>query len=244
MASLLFYSDIVPLNSERHADLRLRDAVGDCSFARDTHFVPVAGVEFYQVAADYPILFAGSDEDPSPVALLGLESGRNLFVDSEGHWQSGTYVPAFVRRYPFVLARGEDGEDADMTVCIDQAYGGFNREEGTALFEDDGSQSEFLQRTVGFLQQYLADSERTRTFARRLNELGLLVRRDLQITDADGNSRAIRDFRVVDEAALDQLDDATVAELHRDGSLGWIHAHMVSRGQLERMPVRLRTEAA
>lgn len=168
MAQLLFYDNIVALNRERHADLRLKPANGDCSFARDSHFVPLAGTEFYQAAADYPIVFAGDEGEPTPVALLGLREGDNAFVNADGRWRSGTYVPAFVRRYPFVLARGDDSDSDNLTVCVDESYAGFTREagEGEALFDAEGNQSEMLQRSVEFLQQYLAESERTRAFVR------------------------------------------------------------------------------
>ena len=72
MAQMMFYNNIVPLNRERHADLRLKPADGDCSFARGTHCVPLAGTEFYNAAADYPVVFAGDKSEPTPVALLGL----------------------------------------------------------------------------------------------------------------------------------------------------------------------------
>ena len=150
-------------------------------------------------------------------------------------------MPAFVRRYPFVLARGEETDSDNLTVCIDETYDGFVRggTEGEALFDGDGNQTAMLQRTVQFLQQYLAESERTRNFVRRLTELEMLVRRDVQITDARGNQYVLRDFRVIDTDPLDKLSDETVVELHRNGFLGWIHAQLVSMSRLERMPATL-----
>lgn len=245
MAQLLFYDNIVALNRERHADLRLKPANGDCSFAANSHFMPLAGTEFYQAAADYPIVFAGDESEPTPVALLGLREGHNAFVNTDGRWRNGTYVPAFVRRYPFVLARGEEGEQDNLTVCVDESYQGFTREEGEgeALFDSEGNQTPMLEKSVGFLQQYLAESERTRTFVKRLVELDMLVRRDVQITDAEGNSYVLRDFRVIEPKKLDELDDETVVELHKSGFLGWIHAHLVSMSRLERMPATINQAA-
>ena len=245
MAQLLFYDNIAPLNRERHADLRLKPAQGDCSFAATAHFVPLAGTEFYQAAADYPIVFAGGEDEPTPVALLGLREGHNAYVSADGRWRSGTYVPAFVRRYPFVLARGDESDSDNLTVCVDESYAGFTREadEGEALFDDEGKQTPMLDKTVQFLQQYLAESERTRTFAKRLIELELLVRRDVQITDAEGNSYVLRDFRVIEPRKLDELSDETVLELHKNGFLGWIHAHLVSMSRLERMPAAINQAA-
>jgi len=250
MAQLLFYDNVAALNRERHADWRLKDAQGDCRFAASSHFVPIAGAELYQAACDYPIVFAGEADEPTPVVLLGLSEGHNAFVQSDGQWRAGCYVPAFVRRYPFVLARsrsgeGEEGDSDDLTVCVDESYDGFTRDsnEGQPLFDEDGNQTPMLERTVQFLQQYLAEAQRTDAFVRRLVELELLVRRDVQITDAEGNKYGLKGFRVIDTDKLDELTDETVAELHRNGFLGWIHAHLVSMSRLERMPATLQRAA-
>ena len=246
MAQLLFYQNIVALNRERHADLRLKPANGDCSFAADTHFVPIAGTEFYQAAPDYPILFAGDADEPSPVALLGLTEGRNAFVNTDGRWRNGTYLPAFVRRYPFVLARGDENDPDNLTVCVDESYAGLTRdvEQGEALFDSEGNQTPMLKRSMGFLQQYLAESERTRDFVKKLIALDMLVRRDVQIIDAEGNRFVLRGFRVIEPRKLDGLDDETIIELHQRGFLGWIHAHLVSMSRLERMPTDVQSRPA
>jgi hypothetical protein len=139
------------------------------------------------------------------------------------------------------LARGEENDSDNLTVCIDESYTGFVQggEEGEPLFDSEGQQTPMLERTVRFLQQYLAESERTRTFVERMVELEILVRRDVQLTDAEGNHYALRDFRVVDADQVGKLADDTVMELHRQGYLGWIHAQLVSMSRLERMPLTL-----
>lgn len=239
MASLLFYESIVVLSREQHGDLRIQTGSRDCSFAAHTSYVPLVASEFYQTAADYPIVFAGSGNEAFPVALLSLQEGRNPYVASNGEWRLGTYLPAFVRRYPFLLARAGEGESAELTVCIDETYSGFSREEGQRLFNERGTQTEYMANTVQFLQQYQAETERTREFVQRLNELNLLERRDLRLRDIDGTEYVLEDFQLVNGQRLDELDEATVFELHRNGFLGWIHAHLVSVTGLERFPVRL-----
>ncbi|MEX2337712.1 MAG: SapC family protein [Aquisalimonadaceae bacterium] len=238
MATLLFYENVVPLNRDKHKALRLRPADGDCRFAQGTHYVPVAGSEFYQASHDYPILFSGAEDDMGPVALLGLRGGENLFIQADGKWQRGTYVPAFVRRYPFVLARDEASDSKDYTVCLDDSYQGFNAEEGNALFEGDGEDSKLLKEVVGFLQNFLVEMERTRDFTRLLQENNLLVRKDVQLAAPGGATYNLKDFRVVDEAALYKLDKETIQELHDKRFLGWIYAHLISLGGLQRLPHR------
>ena len=235
MASKSFYNQVAPLNRERHRKLRLR-MDGKASFAADRHFVPLTAVEFYEAARDYPVVFAGG-EDASPLAMLGLRTGENLFVGADGHWADGVYVPAFVRRYPFILARA--GEEANYTVCVDESYEGFSETEGTPLFDEEGKESEQVSRIMKFLNDYLIETERTRRFVERLNALELLSVQSMQVQDRSGRTYALRDFRMVDEKKLKELDDATLGDLHRAGYLGCIYAHLVSLGNAVRLAARL-----
>lgn len=229
MTQLLFYREIVPLDRENHRTARLRRPQDDAGFARDTHYVPVTGSEFEYAARDYPILFTGGDGDAGPVALLGLTAGHNPYVTDSESWRPGTYIPAFVRRYPFVLARADDD---DYRVCIDTAYPGFGDENGESLFEGDGAESAWLKERIALVREYLADAERTRAFVERLEALDLLINHDLRITRNDGRTYTLRAFRFVDLQRLDQLPDEEIIRLQRDGHLAWIHAHRVSLAAL------------
>ncbi|OOG24218.1 SapC family protein [Thioalkalivibrio denitrificans] len=235
MPQLMFYENVVPLNRETHRNLRLERAEGDCSFAAGTGFVPVAGVEFFQAARDYPVLISGKGDDLAPVALLGLSQGRNLFVDPSGRWSYGCHVPAFVRRYPFVLAKGKDD---NFTVCIDDQYKGFQGDSGEPLFDADGKETPFLRDTIAFLQSFLTEMERTQAFMKRLRELDLLVARDMQLTDARGKSFLLKGFFVVDDTRLNALDDEVILEFHKAGYWPWIYAHLFSLGNLSRLQDR------
>src|SRR5690606_11244135 len=117
-------------------------------------------------------VFTGS-EDASPVAILGLRGGENLFIDAHGRWANGMYVPAFVRRYPFILSRGGQGP-TDYTVCVDESFEGLSESEGEPLFDDEGKESELVGRAVGLLRDFLTETERTRRFVERLRQLELL----------------------------------------------------------------------
>ncbi|MBN1239685.1 MAG: SapC family protein [Gammaproteobacteria bacterium] len=240
MASKSFYNKVVPLNRDRHRKLRLR-MDGGVSFVADRHYVPLTAVEFYEAARDYPVVFAGGD-DPSPLAMLGLRTGENLFVGADGRWADGMYIPAFVRRYPFILARA--GETSDFTVCLDESYEGLSESEGTPLFDEQGKESEQVSRIMKFLNDFLIETERTRRFVERLNELGLLTVQSMQVQDRSGKTYALRDFRMVDEKKLKELDNEVLGELHRAGYLGCIYAHLVSLGNVIRLASRMPVEGA
>lgn len=230
---MLFYKRIVPLNKDKHRSLRLGEAGGVAEFAAETHYVPLAASEFHQACRHYPVLFAGGD-DGGPISLLGLREEENLFVSEDGSWAEGKYVPAFVRRYPFVLAQGD--EHAGFTVCFDEEYGGFNDREGHALFTEEGEHAPFLERVIQFLQTYRSEMLATDRFVETLNSLDLLVDQDLRVQTPDGASFSLKGFRVVDEERLRKLADGKVGELVREGYMGWIYAHLISLNNLSDLP--------
>lgn len=238
MSSLLFYERVVPLNRERHRRLKLKPVPGDYTFARQTPFAPLAGSEFFAAAKHYPVLFSGPEADAGAVALLGLTQGSNLFVCPDGDWAEDVYVPAFVRRYPFVLASQQDTDD--YTVCVDDTWKGFGESEGEALFTPEGEHTDYLKRILEFIQRYHNEMQRTQAFIARLRELDLLVRRDLQITDERGGSLLLKDFLVVDEERFAKLDDDAVVYFHKAGWLPWVYAHLLSLGNLQGLQKRLR----
>jgi len=237
MTTMLFYDQVTPLNRDRHRTLRLKPMAGQAGFAATTHYVPLASSEFYQAARDYPVIFAGSQGKLTPVVLLGLRPSENLFLQANGEWAKGTYVPAFVRRYPFILAKAED--ESEYTVCIDDGFDGFSQDEGTLLFDSDGKDTAYLSKTVEFLNQFNAEMSHTQAFVERLQALELLVQRNLRVSDSQGRHFVLQDFHVVDEDKLAALDDLTAGELNRNGYLGWVHAHLVSLGNAARLPTRL-----
>lgn len=237
--TLLFYKKPVALNREKHRSLRLQSESNGYSFADDTNSIPVAVTEFSQACRHYPIVFAGDEAEKStPAILVGLRANENLFVDAEGNWSSD-YIPAFVRRYPFVLA--EQGEADDFTVCVDETYAGFSEKEGEPLFEDDGTEGAFLKRAISFLTSYQNEMKRTQSFAARLNELGLLESKVVRSQPTDGEEPvSLRGFFVVNEQKLQSLTDASLRQLLSSGELAWIYAHLFSLANVEALSRRLK----
>ncbi len=237
MKQLLFYEKPVALDKEAHKNLKLDASNGDLSFAQKTNSVIVAGVEFIHAAKEYTIVFAKAGGDRIiPLALLGLRNDENLFVDDQGKWDA-QYVPAFVRRYPFVLA--ESGQGGEMAVCIDQAFPGFSTESGTPLFNENGEQSDLLKKAIDFLQDYQSQNKRTEIFTNRLRDLDLLVELTARTDLTDGQKLSMGGLLVVDEKKLLQLEKKAAMELFRSGEMGWIYAHLLSLSNISRLATKL-----
>jgi hypothetical protein len=242
LATLLFYQKPVPLNADVHRNARLGTLAGDFNFARQTNSIPLAAVEFFDVARDYPIAFTGQEGGPLfPIVLLGVRDSENLFVAEDGRWE-GRYIPAFVRRYPFVLAEKENADD--FNVYLDESYAGFGAQDGERLFTDTGEHTPLLKQALEFLSTYQGEIKRTRLFVERLQALGLLVPRVLEIVRANQAPMVLQGFSVVDEQRLMALGDADLLALVREGQLAWIYAHLMSLGNVSALAQRLETRVA
>lgn len=220
----LFYQKPVPLNSETHSAMKIGLSPSGLAFAASAHSVVLAGVEFTEACRFFPILFAASNNGPTiPVALLGLQSGENLFVGPSGEWQAG-YIPAYIRRYPFIHTAGSG---TDQIVCVDEAYDGLNREGGEPLFEN-GAPTPHLQKALEFLNDFLLQMKATEAFCLQLQELGLLKPMNATVKLIDSRQFNLTDFLVVDEQKLREIDKDSLDGLFRSGGLALVYAHLIS----------------
>lgn len=227
MPELLFYSRPERLNSLTHGKLRFTP-VTDYEFARKATAVLLIGAEFPMACRQYPIVFIQSpDGMTSAQAILSLTEGVNSFVDDKGRW-TATYVPAFIRRYPFVLAE-VPGKADDYDIAFDNASGCFNDRKGEPLFDDHGAPTPFLQGQIEFLRLFHAEHQRTQQFLEVLKQDGLLIPYNVDIVRGGDQARfAIRNAMVVDETKLVGLPSDKSAAYLRSGYLAMIYAHLIS----------------
>lgn len=239
MAEVLFYERPVPLNRTAHKDLRIK-GLQNLKFAHNVHSVPLTCTEFPVTARDIPILFAGSDmASAGPMALLGLRQSENLFVDTDGHWALGVYIPAFVRRYPFVLAeKPADVEGDDFTVFLDEGYEGFNDKEGERLFKEDGTETDMLKSAVSFLGEFQQHVARTKQFMEEMHKHDLLEPRNIRL-ERNGNVLNLNGLFVINEEKLRKIDAQIAQQFLADGTMGWIYAHLLSLQNIDRVGQRL-----
>lgn len=237
MATLLFYEKPVPLNVDVHLKARMGSIGTDARFAAQTNSIPLAAVEFIDTAREYPIAFTGQEGGAMfPIALVGVRHNENLFVNAENRWD-GRYIPAFVRRYPFVLAEKQGADD--FNVYIDEAYPGFGADDGERLFTDNGEHTPILKQALEFLSTYQGEITRTRVFVERLQALNLLIPRVLEVVRSNEAPMVLQGFSVVDEQRLAGLSDGDLLSLAREGYLALIYAHLGSLGNVSRLSERL-----
>lgn len=231
MSNFAFYKKIVALNSQAHRNLRFSTDDASFLFTRGTMSVLVAGVEFAEAGREYPIVFIrGQDGQMRPVVLLGVREGENLFVDEEGKWDA-CYIPAFVRRYPFVMAEVQ----GQLVVCIDEKCPALNVDQGELLIDKEGKLQPRMNEVVQFLQNFQQEFMRTELITKQLDELDLFIKQGARFDTLVGQTFQLNDFYLIDEAKFGSLADDKLPQLFRSGAIGLVYLHLASLGNFRRL---------
>lgn len=227
--NVLFYKNPQPLNPEQHAGLGVKTIDQPFGFLRSAHAVPVTVTEFGMAAAAYPIIFVGQER--TPVAVMGVAEGQNLFVTDAGMTEPDFYVPAFVRRYPFVFANDDQADR--LLLCIDRDAPMVTNQPEVPLFEN-GQPSEFTQNAIEFCKEFERQRRSTAEFTKIISDMGLFEQKSVSFQPRDqqgnpqGEPQKIADYFAIDEAKLNELSDEQFKQLRTNGALGAIYAHMIS----------------
>jgi hypothetical protein len=228
MTQMLFYDKVVPVSSQLHRDLSIERV--DFGFAAKVNSVPLTAVEVPLAAREYTIVFAGTDEAVAPVVVLGVADSQNLYLDENNAWKAD-YIPAFVRRYPFVFAQNEDA--SQFTLCIDEDWSGCNREgRGQRLFDEQGNQTPYLQNMLKFLSDYQAQFVRTQAYCKKLKDLNLLEPMQAQIVMPGGEKRNLGGFLGATRPRIKSLTAEKIAELAKSDELELTYLQMASLNNL------------
>jgi len=227
------YEEIVPLYKDRKVALPGPGAVPQ--FCRKSNAVPISFSEFSAACRDYPLAFIAADggRSFSPVAILGMAAAENLFL-RDNQWDRSVYLPAYVRRYPFCMARVtlDSVEQADRLICVEKA---FVSEDGERMFDDAGAALPRWQPIERLLREYEADIERGREMCGILADLGLLEPFTLQALPKEGGATNLAGMYRVQERRLEFLNAEQQRNLIRKGLMGRIYAHLISLENFARL---------
>jgi len=226
------YQNVELLSSDTHRQVRVRE-IKKATYAKHVTDSLITVEEFYAASRSQPIVFAkGEDGKHFAAVMLGLGRKTSWFVDSMDMWKSGEYMPAFLRRYPFVFVKDDDKETSYLAV--DQASGAFNEQEGEPLFGVDGAPSRYTQKVLGFMQAFEAAHVQTQAFCEELERLKLLE--SITINKWVGYQAPIlKNIKRVNESRLDKLPKEELQSLVEKGYYKLIIAHLISLGNVERI---------
>lgn len=233
----IFYKNIVPLSKQLHGDWSLEDTK-DYRHTSKTNSVYIAAIEFSRVASEYPIVFCNGDDDTVfPVAILGLRKDENLYINELGEWQA-RYIPAYVRRYPFILGTNQEALD-QFTVCIDSDWLGFNTEEKGARLFNDEHESDLLRRSIDFLKEYQHHVHLTKLFCERIKMSGILEPMKAEVKLPNNEGIALGGFMGVNREKLKALDGGILLDMFAIDQLELIYAHLISLNNIDALIARI-----
>jgi len=221
----LFYKNPTPLSSERHAKKSL-SLTPDYSFSLDTNSVPITAMECSRAMQNYPIVFSSGDP-VVPVAVLVRREAKNQFIEPDGAWRAGAYIPAYIRRYPFILMESTD--KLQFTLCVDEDSNLLVDGDSQPLFEGDTA-TEVANRAVEFCSAYQGEHSFTIEFTAAMEKYGLLVDNRASATLKSGEQLSLSGFRMVDEAKLTALPGDVFLDWRQRGWIPLIYCHLLSMG--------------
>lgn len=227
--NVLFYSQPEPLTQQLHGKLGVKRMDGPFGFAKTGHVIPLTVGEFPVAALTGPIIFVGDEK--TPLAVMGLNPGENMFVTEQGLFEAGVYIPAYVRRYPFVFAN--DDKAGQMILCVDRAAEFIVPGGDMAFFDEKGEPSEYTQNCIEFCNNYEAERQRTMSFVQLLRAMDLFELKSASFTPTNpdgtpGEPQKIAEYWGVSEDKIKALKPEQLAELRDNGALQQIYAHLTS----------------
>lgn len=226
---LMIYDNIKPLSSEIHCNWSV--SVDDYTFASHLISVPVLATEIASAAIEYPVVFSATAKEGEyvPLAIMGLKEGSNLFINTKGKF-SARYIPAFIRRYPFVF--GSDNASGTMTLCVDEDSKAISKDgaKGRRLFNEKGEQTDYLKELLEFLKDYQYRADLTKAFCARLHELNLLepMQATIKLNQSPEENLNLTGFYVVKREKLKSLSDADLLELFKKDGIELLYSHIQS----------------
>jgi hypothetical protein len=221
-------SEIQPVTFERHAKKQLLP-LSSWAFAANLNLAPLLPAEFSQAAQCFPIVFVEKEEEVSSFALLGLQPDKNLLLDVKNQWLVN-YIPAVLRRYPFILARKDEASE-EYVLCIDEASGLLADAGGAALFDDEGNRTEALEKAFNFVGEYQKQIPGGRLFCALLQELDLLVPYNINLQKEEQTVK-LEGLLQIDEKKMGELSDDDFLKLRSKGVLPLIYAHLFSLAKI------------
>ena len=224
-----YYKKVVALSNKGHADWKIK-TTNDYSFTSGSNAVLITAVEFSFIACEYPIVFVDTSGNFKPIAVLGLKPDQNHFLCDDNSW-GGKYIPAYIRRYPFILSgdmSATNGQDIVYTVCIDESYIGFNKDFGENLFDSNGQYSAYLERTIKFLKDFQSEGQATEKFCRKLKKLDILEPMQAKVVSKDQKDFSLSGFWIVSHDRLKGKKPLELAELVKSDEMAFIYSHLSS----------------
>lgn len=234
----MMYQNLEILNKVEHKEQSVKE-IKDFSFAKELTNAPITVSEFFEACKNYPIFFAkDKDENWFASVMLGYKENTNVFVNDKGEWDKLHYVPAFVRRYPFIFIEQENNKE-QLLVALDKDYLSSNKKDvSRKLFDDKGENSEFLNNVLTFLNQFQNDSIATKEFIKQLDEWELLEEKTATVVTPNQEQFNLTGVFIVNEEKLKHLSKKKKDDINDKNAIPLITAHLISLSNIQKLGIK------
>jgi len=238
---MFLYSRPELLNARDHGSLGINPSEQPYAFAKSAKFVPIAAAEIVSAQRHFPVVFSGPKQ-PTPLAILSVLDSDNLFVDENGQWAPGVYIPAYLRCYPFAVATRNDDQ---FSVVVDRAAQCISEDAEQPFFEAGNELTAPIRARVDYCANYHAYLKGTASLGEKLSKLELLNGQQASFTvEGAGEKKASKTYIAVDIEKFGKIDAETLHGLHADGTLSAVYAHLFSLDNWNNLVERYRQRKA
>lgn len=226
------YRDLTLINSQSMAKSALKTNPW-LDIAKTAQLIPINITECKPVCTDMPIIFSPIGR-PMPIAMTSFLSDTNSFIKN-GEWQADTYVPAALRRYPFVL--GNINSEGKQPLYIDS--NAISDDHEHPLFNETGNSEKILENAIKHCKEYDDHLKITENIIDTIDSLDLFKETQLVITNKAGEEKKTGIFKIIDNDKYKNLSDEHIVTLQKNHGLWVIHTHIISMSKTQNIASNL-----
>ncbi len=227
-------NNLTALNNVKHGKVKIKSST-DYSRYKDQHLIPVVAQDFARLPSEFPIIFVKNAETGQfmPAAMMGLKQGVNLYCQNK-EWHCSV-APLSFTNAPFSLIQ-DDEKNSKVIVGINEASDLVNEQEGNALFNEQGEQTDYLKYRYETLTKVVESNHQMQAITAQLEKMKLLFPTQLKVNlDSEEGPYQINGVYVIDERALNELPAEDFDMLRKKGLLPLIYAQLFSMQQISRL---------
>jgi hypothetical protein len=228
--NLGIYKNIQVLDKVKDKSTKVDEIIG-FDYTSDLTSCALSLSEFKEASKSLPIVFIKNENNQySALSILGLND-KNSCLKEDGKWKHATYIPAFVRRYPFIFLEDKD----KLALCIDKDCKAINKKKGKILFDKAGEATEYTNNVMKFMEQFQNEAKITSAIIADLDSWGILEDAQLEIKKEGKETQTLKGFKRVNEQKLYELDDEKLLAIIKNGVYKSIVYHLDSLANFKRL---------
>ncbi|KMT64256.1 SapC family protein [Catenovulum maritimum] len=179
----------------------------------------IVATEISTLCHEYPIFIIKNPDNGlfQLCALLGLNSGENLYLDN-GQWRA-KYLPLDVLRRPFQLALPEGSMDNQGQVAINMDSPQVCVGKGEAVFTEEGEPTAYFKRIQQSFSQLMGGTKFTSSLLKQADDLGLLEQVTLDYESSSKGKQSLNGLYSFSQEAVSKLAGESLEQCHKSGIL-------------------------